>query len=66
MAQYWELHTTPMGDGFLADYLLGPHVSEFLHNFRGSSDPWVIGDGEGRMDIMVYAGIYQADQQQGK
>ena len=66
-ATHFMEHTTPMGDGFLADHLfIGPHMSEYMHNFRGSSDPWFTGDIEGRMEIIVYAGVYQADQQQGK
>jgi len=65
-AAYFLEHSTPMGDGFLADHLLlGPHASELMHNFRGSSDPWFTGEVEGRMSIIVYAGVHQADQQQG-
>ena len=56
-----------MGDGFLADCLnLSPHASELMHNFRGSSEPWVKGEVAGRVSVIVYAGVYQADQSQGK
>jgi len=65
-AAYFMEHTTPMGDGFLADHLvIGFHMSQLMHNFIGNLHTWVMYDVEGRATI-VYAGVYTIDEQQGK
>ena len=64
-AANWMIRSTPMGDGVLTDQV-GMHMSEYMHNFIGNLHTWVIDDDEGRTSVIVYAGVYQYDQLQGK
>lgn len=63
-AAYWELRSTPMGDGVMTDQV-GFHMSQLMNSFDGNLYTWVIYHDEGKATI-VYAGVYTKDIQQGK